>query len=296
MSKERVLEEMGRQDVDVLFLGREGNARYVSGAQRLFLASERAFAPGCVVVRSTGAVHLLSNTDFGVPSGVPHSNLYPTSWNPATLTGRIAAIPGVSAATRIGVDGLTPLWERLLSGSLPNAAFVDGEAVMRAARRIKSSEEVALISAAAEVATATMQAALAADGSDIKAAAMAAMAADGVTSAAFEPVVSRDDRDQVTVAVGVLRDGWEADVTRTVPGPARPDFLLDAIARCRPGTSVVDIAADVHGVGLGYEVLAPSEVLEPGMVLSVGIDGARDTVLVTDAAPEILTARPQDVR
>ena len=51
MSKERVLEEMARQNVDVLLLGREGNARYVSGAHRLFLAGERAFAPGCVVVR-----------------------------------------------------------------------------------------------------------------------------------------------------------------------------------------------------------------------------------------------------
>jgi len=293
MGKERVLEEMARQDVDVLFLGREGNARYVSGAQRLFLASERAFAPGCIVVRSTGAVHLLSNTDFGVPSTVPHSNLYPTSWNPATLADRIAAIPGVSAAKRVGVDGLTPLWERLLSSSLSDAEFVDGEAVMRSARRIKSAEEVEKIRAAAEVATAIMQAALAAGGSDVKAVAMEAMAADGVATAAFEPLVSRGDGEQVTVAIGVLRDGWEADLTRTVPGPARPDVLADAIDRCRPGTSVADIGANVHGVGLGYEVLAPSDVLEPGMVLSVGVDGARDTIVVTGAAPEILTAAPQ---
>ena len=83
MSKERVLEEMARQNVDVLLLGREGNARYVSGAHRLFLAGERAFAPGCVVVRESAAVHLLSVTDFGIPQAVPHDNLYPISWNPA---------------------------------------------------------------------------------------------------------------------------------------------------------------------------------------------------------------------
>src|SRR5438270_5246954 len=119
MGKERVLEEMAREGVDVLLLGREGNARYVSGARRLFLAGERAFAPGCVVVRETGAVHLLSNTDFGVPDEIPRSNLYPTSWNPATLVGRVAAVPGVSKARRVGVDGLTPSFEALLTAALP---------------------------------------------------------------------------------------------------------------------------------------------------------------------------------
>src|SRR3954452_16477561 len=98
MSRERVLRAMAAESVDVLLLGREGNARYVSGAQRLFLAGERPFAPGCVVVRESGQVHLLSNTDFGIPPEIPRGNLYPTSWNPATVVGRIAAIPGVSSA------------------------------------------------------------------------------------------------------------------------------------------------------------------------------------------------------
>src|SRR6476646_9274503 len=102
MGKEHVFEEMARQGIDVLILGREGNARYGSGARRLFLAGERAFTPGCVVVRETAGVHLLANTDFGIPGEIPHENLYPTSWNPATLAGRVAAIPGVSSARRIG--------------------------------------------------------------------------------------------------------------------------------------------------------------------------------------------------
>src|SRR5438874_1468146 len=167
MGKERVLEEMARRGVDVLLLGREGNARYVSGARRLFLAGERAFAPGCVVVRESAEVHLLSNTDFGIPQEIPHENLYPTSWNPTTLVDRIAAIPGVAGAKVIGVDGLTPLFEALL----PDAELVDGE-----------------------------------------------------------------------------------------------------------------------GVGLGYEVLSPADVLEAGMVLSIGVHGARDTVFVTErGAPDVLT-------
>src|SRR2546430_12168606 len=100
---------MARRDVDVLVLGREGNARFVSGATRLWLAGTRPFAPGCVVVRETGAVHLLSVTDFGVPSDIPRERLYPMSWNPMNIMGEVAAIPAVSTARRIGVDGLTPL-------------------------------------------------------------------------------------------------------------------------------------------------------------------------------------------
>src|SRR5438445_12419206 len=102
MSKERVLDEMARQAVDVLLLGREGNTRYVSGAHRLFLAGERAFAPGCVVVRERAAVHLLSVTDFGIPAAVPRANLYPTSSNPATTIGRMAALPGVVPTAPVG--------------------------------------------------------------------------------------------------------------------------------------------------------------------------------------------------
>ena len=273
---------MAAHGVDVLLLGREGNARYVSGARRLFLAGERAFAPGCVVVRETGAVHLLSATDFGIPAEVPRDNLYAPSWNPATLVARVTAIPGVNRARTIGVDGLTSLFEALL----PDAELVDGEAVMRRARRIKTPVEVDMIRAAATVANTVMSAALDAahGGEPVKAVAMETMAAQGVTTAAFEPRVHRDG-DRVTIAVGVLREGWEADVTRTTP-----DVENTAVDRCRPGAGIADLGADVHGVGLGYEVLRPDDVLEPGMVLSVGVEGVRDTVLVTErGAPEVLT-------
>jgi Xaa-Pro dipeptidase len=296
MGEERVLDEMARRGVDVLLLGREGNARYVSGARRLFLAGERAFAPGCVVVREPAAVHVLSNSDYGIPDSIPHERLYPTSWNPATTLGRVAAISGVMSAERVGVDGLTPLFEALLADVLPGAELVDGEEVMREARRLKSPDEIALIRAAAAVAQAMVAAAsdavdAGATEETVKAVAMEAMAASGVTTAAFEPLVRRHHHSaRVTVALGVQREGWEADVTRTVPGPERPDALRAAIARCRPGAAVAELGAAVHGVGLGYEVLPPAAVLEPAMVLSVGVDGARDTVLVTDQDPEILTA------
>ena len=296
MSRERVLRAMAADGVDVLLLGREGNTRYVSGAQRLFLAGERAFAPGCVVVRATGAVHLLSATDFGVPDDLPRANLYTPSWNPAILVSRIATISGITEATTIGMDGLTPVFEALLTSAFPAARLVDGESLMRATRRLKSPDEVSLIRAAAGVADAMMAAALdavqqRAPDPTVIAVAMEAMADHGTTTAAFEPRVDRHD-ERVTVAVGVLNHGWEADLTRTVPGRSRPEALELAIHTCRPDTAVRDLAsADVHGVGLGYEVLPPDDVLESGMVLSIGADGARDTVLVAAPAAEVLTGR-----
>jgi Xaa-Pro dipeptidase len=296
MSKERVLHEMAQHGVDILLLGREGNARYASGAHRLFLAGERAFAPGCVVVRESASVHLLSVTSFGVPDHIGRDNLYPPSWNPATVVSRVAAIPGMTSARRVGVDGLTPLFETLFIEHLSTAELVDGEAVMRTARRIKSPEEVVLIRAAAGVAQEVMTAALDAvdaglTDDEVKAVAMETMAAKGTTTAAFEPDVQRYG-GRVTVAIGVLLNGWEADLTRTVPGPVRTDALIAAIAMCRPGTQVTNIDADVHGIGLGYEVLPGDELLAAGMVLSVGAEGARDVVLVTDDEPALLTGTP----
>ena len=156
----RALDEMARQNVDVLLLGREGNARFVSGATRLWLAGTRPFAPGCVVVRETGEVHLMSVTDFGVPDGIPPSSLYPMSWNPVNIMGAVDAIPGVSDARRIGVDGLTPLFEQLFTATFPGAHLADGEAVMRAARRVKSAREIESIRAAVSVAEDALGAAI----------------------------------------------------------------------------------------------------------------------------------------
>ena len=127
----RVLDAMRAADIDVLLLGREANARYVSGADRLWLAGTRPFAPGCVVVGATGAVHLLSITDDGMPSDLPHDHLYPISWNPVAMLGGIGAIDGVGGARRIGVDGMTPLFEQLIAAVIGPAELVDAEALLR---------------------------------------------------------------------------------------------------------------------------------------------------------------------
>jgi Xaa-Pro aminopeptidase len=326
---ERCLGAMAEQDVDVLLLGRESNARFVSGAARLWLAGTRPFAPSCVVVRDTMAVHLLSITDAGVPPSVPPDHLYPLSWNPMTIITAVAGIDGVRAARRIGVDGLTPMWEQLIGATLPDAELVDGESLMRSARRIKSGTDLTEIRAAIDVASAAFQASVDAVRPGITERELVGvfeqrMAEGGTSTPAFEGTfcvvddgrplrrLSTDrviaDGDLLAMSAGVLLDGWEGSFARPWPcgeptasqrsrwqrWDAARGALLDA---CRAGARVrtllaVDGAA-VHGSGLGYEGLSGDDVLEPGMVVSIALvrDGVlgQDLVHVTPGDPEILT-------
>src|SRR5581483_509628 len=147
---------------DVLVLGREANARYASGARRLWTAGTRPFGPGCVVVRATRQVHLLSVWDEGIPESIPRENLYGLSWNPMNLIGAIGRIPGAAEAARVGVDGMSPLMAQLLPTAFPKARIEAAEDAMLAARRVKTADEVGCIRAATAVAEAALDAAMAA--------------------------------------------------------------------------------------------------------------------------------------
>ena len=143
--RERALAQMEEHDLDVLVLGRQANVRYVSGTPQLWVAGTRPFGPTCVVVRDTGAIHLLSTWDEGVPDDIPHENLYGIAWNPMNTIANLARIEGASTAKRVGTDALSPGFAQLLPMAFPNAELVDGELAMRAARRIKTAEEVAAL-------------------------------------------------------------------------------------------------------------------------------------------------------
>src|SRR5690348_1792362 len=111
----RVLTEMEAAGVDILVVGREGNARYVSGAPRLWTAGSRAFGPGCIVVRATSAVHLLSTWDEGVPDDIPHENLYGISFNSMSFLKVLSNVEGAAAARTVATDGLTAGSAQLLA-------------------------------------------------------------------------------------------------------------------------------------------------------------------------------------
>src|SRR6202007_477726 len=162
--RQRALDQMAAHDLDVLVLGRQANVRYVAGAPQLWVAGTRPFGPTCVLVRATDAVHLLSTWDEGVPDDIPHENLYGISWNPMNTMAALRRIDGASTARSVGTDALSPNFARLLPTAFPNAELVDGELAMRAARRIKTAEEVASLREAIAVA----ESGLAAAGSELR--------------------------------------------------------------------------------------------------------------------------------
>jgi Xaa-Pro aminopeptidase len=318
----RALAAMGNADVDALILGREANARYVSGARRLWLAGARAFAPGCVVVRATGDVHLLSTSDDGIPAAVPFDHLYALTWNPSSLMARLAAIPGLTDARRIGVDGLTPFMESLLGGAFPTSELVDGQSVMLAARRQKLPEEIDVIRRAIALVSQALDDVIAIAEPGIRERDLLArfeqrMCELGTTTPAFEGTFGHalpssrvlEAGDRVVLDAGVLLDGYEGGLARTIvcgdPAPgasAADDLFATLLHTLQPGCASADLWAAwdatsnarptqpmVHGVGLGFEppiVGEDAETLVTGMTISLRaeVDGwvRRDIVVVRD--------------
>lgn len=302
--RRRTLGAMHEHDLDVLVLGREANARFASGARRLWTAGTRPFAPGCVVVRDTGAVHVLSTWDDGMPPELDHDHLYGATWNPAILTGEVGAIPGIRGAKRVGVDGMTARAHALLAAVAPGATLVDANAPMLAARRRKTSDEVACIAHAVAVAGAGVAAALdaAAPGTrerELTGRYLEAMARLGVTTPLTEGAVNgripTDRRVEpgqtVTFHGGAVFEGYAGVVGRTLDADPRAQLST----AFHPGATGADVAAAhpgvvVRGIGLGLEPpIAPAHVLEEDMTLAVTTPTWADTVRITAAGAELLS-------
>lgn len=278
--RERALAQMEEHDLDVLVLGRQANVRYVSGTPQLWVAGTRPFAPTCVIVRKTGAIHLLSTWDEGVPEDIPHENLYGISWNPMNTIANLQRIEGASTAKRVGTDALSPGFAQLLPTAFPSAELVDGELAMRAARRIKTPEEVTALREAIRVAELGLAAAVAELRPGISEKTLAgvlleAMAAGGVSTPSTQDaawVTSRQhpwrrasddglvqDGDLVAFSAGVLDGGYTGEVGRTWPvgeldGASdlyrRWDALWDRLYEaCQPGAPAIDLLAAYQAAG-----------------------------------------------
>ncbi|HTY31390.1 M24 family metallopeptidase [Mycobacterium sp.] len=286
--RDRALAQMEAHDLDILVLGRQANIRYVTGAPQLWIAGTRPFAPMCVVVRATGEIYLNSTDDEGVPDEIGRDHLYGLAWNPMTLIEVLKHIDGAATARRVGTDAITPTFAALLPAAFPGADLVDGEPAMRAARRIKTPDEIAAMGPALRVAEKGLAAALAelqpgASEQALAGAALEAMAAGGVSTPATQDVAWVTSRehpwrrchtefragDLVALAVGALADGYVAEVARTWPagqttnGSARAlfdrsDALYDRmIAACRPGEPTTALLAAYAAAG---ESLPPMPV------------------------------------
>ena len=306
--RKRALAQMAAHDLDVLVLGRQANVRYVTGAPQLWVAGTRPFAPTCVLLRD-GAIHLLSTWDEGVPDDIPHENLYGIAWNPLNTIANLQQIDGAATARRVGSDALSPVFAQLLPTAFPNAEFVDGEPAMRAARRIKTPEEVAVLRESVRVAEAGLAAAVAelrpgVTEQTLTGVLLESMTAAGVSTPANQDAVWVTSKehpwrrvggealvqagDLVAFACGVLANGYIGEVGRTwlagdSPAAAglfeRADALRDRlVAACRPGAAASELLAAYEAAG---EPLPPMPVAHG---LGVGFDPPVVTPQLADTA------------
>ena len=321
-SLDATVDALGRHDVDVMMLGREANARIVAATTRLWLAGTRPFTPSCVVVRATRGVHVLANSNDAVPAGFPVAHLFGLTWNTDRLLAALRAIPGLSAARRVAVDGMTPLMRSLLRDAMPDAELVDAAPIIAELWALPDPERVDAVRAAAEVASAGLAAMRVALRPGVRPRALRGLCAHafssfGVTTPAFEAVVSPlnasastwlsperviADDELVVLRAGALRDGWEASVARTYvvaeppteqPPPPRWEAVVD---RCRAGATagtLRQLGAVVYGVGHGVEPWDDDYVLTDGTTCAVEVAHAsslrQDVFVVTDAGTVPLT-------
>ncbi|MGE2691315.1 M24 family metallopeptidase [Mycolicibacterium pulveris] len=308
--RERALAQMAARDIDILVLGRQANVRYVTGAPQLWVAGTRPFGPICEVVRSTGEIYLNSTWDEGIPDEIPHENLYGLAWNPMTLVEVLKALPGAATVQRVGTDSLTPTFAQLLPMAFPNAEIVDAEPALRAARRIKTADEIAVLRGALSVAETALDAARAelragVSEQTLTGALMEAMAAGGVTTPATQDgawATSKEhpwqrarsdgrieDGDLVAFSAGVLADGYLGEVGRTWPvgdvdGSAvaglydRWDDLRERlIAACRPGSPASELLAVYEATGERLPVMPVAHGLGLGFDPPVVTPQLRET-------------------
>ncbi|MET9491210.1 M24 family metallopeptidase [Nocardia sp. NPDC006630] len=302
--RERVLAQMEAHDLDILVLGRQANIRYVSGAPQLWTAGTRPFGPGCVVVRESGDIHLLSVWDEGVPDDIPHDHLYGIMWNPLNIIAILQNIAGSATARRVGTDALSPLFGQFLPMAFPQAEVVDGEPAIRAARRIKTPDEIAVLRDSIRIAEAGLAAAVAELRPDVTEQSLTgimlqAMAAGGVSTPATQdaawvtspehpwrrvgdaggtPPSNRIQAgDLVAFSSGVIANGYIAEIGRTWPaGPPREgsealyqrwDRLWSLLlTACRPGQSAAGFLTAYRDAG---ESLPPMPVVH---ALGLGFD------------------------
>jgi Xaa-Pro dipeptidase len=209
------------------------------------------------------------------------------AWNPMTLIAVLKKIDGSATARRVGTDAITPTFAALLPEAFPRAEIVDGELAMRAARRIKTPDEIAAMGPALRIAEAGIATALAELRPGVTEQMLAgtlleAMAAGGVSTPATQDaawVTSREhpwrranravrEGDLVALAAGALAGGYVGEVGGTWPAGAADGATSELFERsntlygkligaCRAGVSTRELLAAYEAAG---ELIPPMPI------------------------------------
>jgi Xaa-Pro aminopeptidase len=305
--RERVVAAMQEAGIEILVIGSEPNARYVSGVPRLWINGSHPFGPGCVFVRDTQDVHLVLTWDEGVPEEIQHEHLHGITFNGANSLKMLQGVAGAATARRVATDGLMGGTPKSMTKAFPQAELADGEQLLLQVRSTKLPEEVEAIRASIGIAERALEAAADAVKAGITerqltGAFMHAMATQGITTPTTQDIAwitsptarwSRSSRDVavrstdlVALGGGLMAGGYIGELGRTVcvdgVATVAPDLLQRwdelwdrLIAACKPGASGADLFGAYTSAGIEL----------PPMPVAHGLGLGNDLPLVTPELP-----------
>lgn len=294
---DRARRAMADTDLDAVLVWKEENVRYLTSLRPQVIAGKAGVLNGALVPRAGGPVLFVSGGDRDRAEAtmpwVAEFHSIPILEEPGLVRHFASEIlPGVLARHglrqgRIGLDLTSKLLADALGDSCDRVRWVDGDAAMQAARRIKAAEELALIEEATAVAEAVTATALEHIRPGIRECEVAGEALRTLLRLGGEyphvttPFVASGERmapptrlatdklirdgDLVFVDIGAMVNGYFGDIGRTVVCGAPSaeqrrvyrtvwDALHAGIAAMRPGVTNVEVAnairarAQAHGL------------------------------------------------
>ncbi|HET8999444.1 MAG TPA: Xaa-Pro peptidase family protein [bacterium] len=285
----RAHQAMAASGLDAVLVWKEENVRYLTSLRPQVIAGKTGVLNGALLPRQGPPILFVSGGDRDrAEATMPWiAEFHPIPiLEEAGLVRHFASeiVPGVLARHDLahGTIG-TDLTSKMLADALPEfcagVRWVDGDAAMQAARRIKTAEELALIEEATAIAEAVTATALAHARPGARECEVAGEALRTLFRLGGEyphvttPFVASGERmapptrlatdkliregDLVFVDIGAMANGYFGDIGRTVvcgvPSSEQRriyravyEALCDGIAAMRPGATNIEVARAIH--------------------------------------------------
>ncbi len=285
----RARRAMAEANLDAVLVWKEENVRYLTSLRPQVIAGKSGVLNGALLARDGGPALFVSGGDRDrAEATMPWVREFHTIpiLEEAGLVRHFASeiVPGVLARhglrqARIGLDLTSKLLADALAESCQGVRWVDGDAAMQAARRIKAAEELALIeeaTALAEAVTATALDHVRPGARECEVAGEALrtlLRLGGEYPHVTTPFVASGERmapptrlatdklirngDLVFVDIGAMSNGYFGDIGRTVVCGAPSaeqrriyravwEALRAGIDVMRPGATNVEVASAIH--------------------------------------------------
>lgn len=286
---ERAQRALSEMDLDAVFVWKDENLRYLASLRPQILAGKNGVLNGALFARDRTVILFVSGGDRDRAEAtmpwITEFHTIPIMEEPGLIRHAAAEIiagalgrHGLRSGT-VGLDLTTKLLMDALAESCPHVRWVDGDAAMQRARRIKAAEEVAMIEEATAIAEAVTAAACSHVGEGVRECEIAGEALrtlcrlGGEYAHATSPFVASGERmapptrlatdkiiregDLVFVDIGAMWNGYFGDVGRTVVCGTPSDeqrrvyravwnSLQAGIQAMRPGATNIEVTAAIR--------------------------------------------------